>query len=317
MVQVAERGRHLSAWCATSARARRPPSSATCRPRCWRARRRRCRARPAARGARCTATTPTSTSTPGPSPATSSEIAKAGRAVYDLPMYVNNALRDPLEPIGAVEGQLRQRRSDLRRDRHLQGRCAEHRHRRAGHLPPRVGQGQRATCSSSSAPDNALFVPELGNAEAYARYVYQILGRGSIGVAPFGIDYFDYANFPLGAKHSDKRDGRAIRQGLRRLRAHAAPVGALGLRGPHPRRRRGRRPRRPDGRDEGLEGAASASASGSSASGVARQHEGGPAARGEAARAASRSRRSPTTSSCSSASSRACAWTTPRPAAAR
>jgi hypothetical protein len=25
------------------------------------------------------------------------EIAKAGRAVYDLPMYVNNALRDPLD----------------------------------------------------------------------------------------------------------------------------------------------------------------------------------------------------------------------------
>ena len=27
------------------------------------------------------------------------EIAKAGRAVYDLPMYVNNALRDPIEPL--------------------------------------------------------------------------------------------------------------------------------------------------------------------------------------------------------------------------
>jgi hypothetical protein len=52
-------------------------------------------------------------------------------------------------------------------------------------------------------PDNALLVPELGNAEAFARYVYQILGRGAIGVAPFGIDYFEYTNFPLGAKVSD------------------------------------------------------------------------------------------------------------------
>jgi hypothetical protein len=47
-------------------------------------------------------------------------------------------------------------------------------------------------------------VPEIGNAEVYARYLYLVLGRGALGVAPFGIDYFDYANFPLGAKRSDK-----------------------------------------------------------------------------------------------------------------
>jgi hypothetical protein len=47
-------------------------------------------------------------------------------------------------------------------------------------------------------------VPELGNSAGYARYLYLMFGRGAIGVSPFGIDYFDYANFPLGAKHSDK-----------------------------------------------------------------------------------------------------------------
>jgi hypothetical protein len=47
-------------------------------------------------------------------------------------------------------------------------------------------------------------VPELGNAPAYARYLYAIFGRGSLGAVPFGIDYADYANFPLGSKLKDK-----------------------------------------------------------------------------------------------------------------
>jgi len=47
-------------------------------------------------------------------------------------------------------------------------------------------------------------VPEMGNAAGYARYVYQILGRGAIGVAPFGVDYADYSNYPLGSKLKDK-----------------------------------------------------------------------------------------------------------------
>lgn len=132
-------------------------------------------------------------------------IAKAGRAVHDVPMYVNNALRNPLEvppppwkndfasggptfdvidiykavaPSVAIVG------PDIYTPDSAQV---------AAHL--RLFQR----------PDNALFVPELGNAAAYARYVYAILGRGSIGVVPFGIDYFDYSNFPLGAKLTDAR----------------------------------------------------------------------------------------------------------------
>ena len=62
----------------------------------------------------------------------------------------------------------------------------------------------KATMDKFQRPDNPLFVPEIGNAYEYARYTYDVLGRGAIGFAPFGIDYADYSNFPLGAKASDK-----------------------------------------------------------------------------------------------------------------
>lgn len=129
-------------------------------------------------------------------------IARAGKAVYDLPMYVNNALRDPIAPIAPWKG-----------DFAAGGPTYDVIDIYKAAAPsidiaaPDIYHVESAKVSAHlqrfSRADNALFVPELGNAEAYARYVYQILGQGSIGVAPFGIDYFDYANFPLGAKRSD------------------------------------------------------------------------------------------------------------------
>ena len=62
-----------------------------------------------------------------------------------------------------------------------------------------------AVLKSYQRPDNALMVPEMGNAAGYARYVYQIVGMGALGVAPFGLDYFDYSNYPLGSKFTDRR----------------------------------------------------------------------------------------------------------------
>jgi hypothetical protein len=37
-------------------------------------------------------------------------------------------------------------------------------------------------------PDNALFVPEIGSGQEYAKYLYEILSHGGIGFSPFGID---------------------------------------------------------------------------------------------------------------------------------
>jgi beta-galactosidase GanA len=52
-------------------------------------------------------------------------------------------------------------------------------------------------------PDNALMVPETGNAAEYARYFFPVVGQGALGFAPFGMDATGYSNFPLGAKALD------------------------------------------------------------------------------------------------------------------
>jgi beta-galactosidase GanA len=132
------------------------------------------------------------------------EIAKAGRAVYDLPLYVNNALRDPLEQPPKPWKQNFASGGPTHDVIDIYKAAAPH----VDIVGPDIYLPEwvkvQAVLDQFKRRDNALFVPELGNAEGYARYVYLILGRGAIGVAPFGIDYFDYANFPLGAKRSDK-----------------------------------------------------------------------------------------------------------------
>jgi beta-galactosidase GanA len=131
------------------------------------------------------------------------EIAKAGRAVYDLPMYVNNALRDPLEPLAPWKGNFASG-GPTYDVIDIYKAAAPHVDIAGPDLYAPQSASVAATLDKFQRPDNALFVPEMGNAAAYARYVYRILGRGAIGVAPFGIDYADYSNYPLGAKATDK-----------------------------------------------------------------------------------------------------------------
>jgi hypothetical protein len=123
--------------------------------------------------------------------------------VYDLPLYVNNALRDPLEQppqpwkSNFASGGPTHDVIDIYKAAapHIDIVGPDIYHPEWAKVMAHLEQFKR--------PDNALWVPELGNAQAYARYLYLILGRGAIGVAPFGIDYFDYANYPLGAKRND------------------------------------------------------------------------------------------------------------------
>ena len=37
-------------------------------------------------------------------------------------------------------------------------------------------------------PDNALWIPETGNGDSYAPYLFLALGHGAIGFSPFGVD---------------------------------------------------------------------------------------------------------------------------------
>ena len=127
------------------------------------------------------------------------EIAKAGRAVFDLPMYVNNAQRNSAEPLAPWK------------DNFASGgptydvigiykAAAPHIDIAAPDIYNPESVQFDATLDKFQRPDNPLTVPEMSNAPSYARYVWQVLGRGSLGIAPFGIDYTDYSNFPLGSK---------------------------------------------------------------------------------------------------------------------
>ena len=131
------------------------------------------------------------------------DIAQAGRAVYDLPMFVNNALRDPLEPLAPWKGNFASG-GPTYDVIDIYKAAAPHIDIAGPDLYAPQSDSVAATLDKFQRPDNALFVPEMGNAAAYARYVYRILGRGAIGVAPFGIDYADYSNYPLGSKRTDQ-----------------------------------------------------------------------------------------------------------------
>ena len=132
------------------------------------------------------------------------EIAKAGRAVYDLPMYVNNALRDPIEPLAPRNNNFSSGGPtydviDIYRAvaPHLDLVAPDFYMTESNEVTANIDRFQR--------PDNPLLVPEMANSADMARYIYQILGRGSLGVAPFGVDYADYTNFPLGSQLTDRR----------------------------------------------------------------------------------------------------------------
>jgi beta-galactosidase GanA len=129
------------------------------------------------------------------------EVAKAGRAVYDLPMYVNNALRNPVEPLAPwkdnfASGGPTYDVIDIYKA------AAPHIDIAAPDIYNPDSTQFDATLAKFQRPDNALMVPEMSHAPAYGRYVYQVLGSGSLGIAPFGLDYTTYTNFPLGAKET-------------------------------------------------------------------------------------------------------------------
>jgi beta-galactosidase GanA len=133
-------------------------------------------------------------------------VAKAGRAVYDLPMYVNNALREP---------HLDEATPPWKADFASGGptydvigiykAAAPHIDFAGPDIYMPESNKVSATLQLFQRPDNPLMVPEMGNAAGYARYVYQIIGKGALGVAPFGIDYASYSNYPLGSKFTDRR----------------------------------------------------------------------------------------------------------------
>lgn len=123
------------------------------------------------------------------------EIAAAGQAIKDLPMNVNVALRNPFNPgDGYSMGGPTDNVIDLWKV------AAPHIDMISPDIYFRDHKTATKVLELYARDDNPLFVAEIGNDQPYARYFFSMLGEQGIGFAPFGMDYTDYANFPLGAK---------------------------------------------------------------------------------------------------------------------
>ncbi|MBR0552789.1 DUF5597 domain-containing protein [Stakelama marina] len=128
------------------------------------------------------------------------EIAAAGKAVKPLPMYVNAALADPFkvpDPSGVSSGGPQQDVLDIWKA------AAPAIDLGAPDIYDRKSKDVEAYLKAYARPDNALMVPEIGNAAEYARYFWPTMGLGAIGFSPFGMDATGYFNYPLGARKLD------------------------------------------------------------------------------------------------------------------
>jgi beta-galactosidase GanA len=130
------------------------------------------------------------------------EIAAAGKAIKPLPMYSNASLSDPFtavpDPAGLASGGPNWNVIDIWKA------AAPHLDLVAPDIYNRDWKAYLAYLDHYARPDNALMIPETGNAAEYARFFWPVLGKGAIGFAPFGMDGDDYANYPLGTKKLDE-----------------------------------------------------------------------------------------------------------------
>jgi beta-galactosidase GanA len=128
------------------------------------------------------------------------EIAAAGKAELNLPMYVNVVASDPFDPKagegGGASGGADWPVLDVWKA------AAPHIAIAAPDIYDRDHRIYNGKLDRMSRADNPLFVPETGNDLEFARYFWLTLGKGAIGWSPFGMDP-TYANFPLGAKVLD------------------------------------------------------------------------------------------------------------------
>lgn len=128
------------------------------------------------------------------------EIAAAGQAVKNLPMYANAALSDPsAEPGtgGGASGGPDVGFIDVWKA------AAPH----LALVAPDIYNSDAKTYAEYLTryhrPDNPLMIPETGNSLAFARFFWAAVGHNAIGFSPFGFDDTGYSNYPLGAKRLD------------------------------------------------------------------------------------------------------------------
>jgi beta-galactosidase GanA len=125
------------------------------------------------------------------------EVAAAGKAEYPLPLYANAALRDPISPGPTVNWESGGPTDDVLPIWKAAAPALDF-------LAPDIYMDDYAKVDKVMElyrrPDNPLLIPEISNAPQYARFFFLALGHQTLGFSPFGIDFTNYANFPLGAK---------------------------------------------------------------------------------------------------------------------
>ncbi|HXE08877.1 MAG TPA: DUF5597 domain-containing protein [Acidobacteriaceae bacterium] len=130
------------------------------------------------------------------------QVTRAGKAEYNLPVYLNHSLENPLAPPrpGRLDWvAMTNHVLDIWKAVAPSLAC----------IAPDIYMSQYAqyekVLDTYARKDNALFVPESGNAPPYARYFFAALGHGAIGWSTFGLDLTGYANAPLGAPVVDEK----------------------------------------------------------------------------------------------------------------
>jgi beta-galactosidase GanA len=130
------------------------------------------------------------------------QVAKAGKAEYPIPLYLNHSLEDPLRAPAA--GRL----DWVAKTNHVLD-IWKSTAPSLDLIAPDIYMSDYAkyikVLDAYQRPDNALFIPESGNAVPYARYFFAALGHQAIGWSTFGLDLTGYANAPLGAPVVDEK----------------------------------------------------------------------------------------------------------------
>jgi beta-galactosidase GanA len=157
------------------------------------------------------------------------EIAAAGQAVLNLPMYVNVVTSDASDASagegGGASGGADWPVLDVWKV------AAPHIALAGPDLYDRSHKVYNGKLDKMSRPDNALFVPETGNDKEYARFFWLTLGKGAIGWAPFGMDS-TYVNFPLGTKVLDDETIEAFGSKFAMMRPIASDWARLAFKHP-------------------------------------------------------------------------------------
>jgi len=156
------------------------------------------------------------------------QVAAAGKAAYPIPMYVNAALRDPFreqDPYDYASGGPTWNVLDIWKI--------------AAPSIDVIGpdiylhdyRGYTRTLDLYGTSNNALFVPETGNGQDSARFFFEVLGRGGLGFAPFGMDFTGYVNYPLGARELDEETIEAFARNYELVEPMMREIAALSFAG--------------------------------------------------------------------------------------